>query len=195
MAATSVCLVGFAEVVAAPEVCLSFMRSNARIVSFDRQKGGGRFARLNFVKHVPVTAPEADFESNVSKVEALADLVEPVWMAPCGDVSVLVQSRLRQAKARGLLVGPSACDFAMDKRAQIPLAAASGFFIPQTKLIRSEADMAEFDARPAFMKPQAALDMVNAWLERILNHPAWQAALVLNPDTEVNQDCLTELMA
>ncbi|WP_425908318.1 glycosyltransferase family 2 protein [Nitrobacter sp. TKz-YC02] len=36
---------------------------------------------------------------------------------------------------------------------------------------------------------------VNAWLERLLGGPGWDAVLVLNPDTEVDGDCLSELMA
>jgi GT2 family glycosyltransferase len=36
---------------------------------------------------------------------------------------------------------------------------------------------------------------VNAWLERLVLYPGWEAALVLNPDTEVAEGCLSELMA
>ena len=36
---------------------------------------------------------------------------------------------------------------------------------------------------------------VNAWLERFVGQPGWAAVLVLNPDTEVGDTCLSELMA
>lgn len=36
---------------------------------------------------------------------------------------------------------------------------------------------------------------VNAWLEQLLGSPGWDAVLVLNPDTEIDDDCLSELMA
>lgn len=36
---------------------------------------------------------------------------------------------------------------------------------------------------------------VNAWLEQLLGSPGWDAVLILNPDTEVDDDCLSELMA
>ena len=36
---------------------------------------------------------------------------------------------------------------------------------------------------------------VNAWLERLLAVRDWDAVLVLNPDTEVHESCLSELMA
>jgi hypothetical protein len=36
---------------------------------------------------------------------------------------------------------------------------------------------------------------VNAWLERLIACPGWEAVLVLNPDTEVAETCLSELMA
>ncbi|MDR3435126.1 glycosyltransferase family 2 protein, partial [Telmatospirillum sp.] len=35
---------------------------------------------------------------------------------------------------------------------------------------------------------------VNAWLERVLDRSGWCAALVLNPDTEVHEACLSELL-
>jgi N-acetylglucosaminyl-diphospho-decaprenol L-rhamnosyltransferase len=36
---------------------------------------------------------------------------------------------------------------------------------------------------------------VNAWLERLVLYPGWEAVLVLNPDTVVAETCLSELMA
>src|SRR5271166_4931985 len=36
---------------------------------------------------------------------------------------------------------------------------------------------------------------VNAWLERLMTYPGWEAVLILNPDTEVAKSCLSELMA
>lgn len=36
---------------------------------------------------------------------------------------------------------------------------------------------------------------INAWLERLLDTRGWEAVLVLNPDTEVHNGCLTEFMA
>lgn len=36
---------------------------------------------------------------------------------------------------------------------------------------------------------------VNAWLERLLGSSDWDAVLVLNPDTEVDSHCLSELIA
>ncbi|TYO61096.1 glycosyltransferase family 2 protein, partial [Bradyrhizobium hipponense] len=36
---------------------------------------------------------------------------------------------------------------------------------------------------------------VNAWLEQLLGNAGWDALLVLNPDTEVDSHCLSELMA
>jgi N-acetylglucosaminyl-diphospho-decaprenol L-rhamnosyltransferase len=36
---------------------------------------------------------------------------------------------------------------------------------------------------------------INAWLERLIGFPGWEAVLVLNPDTTVEETCLSELMA
>ncbi|KYH00996.1 glycosyltransferase family 2 protein [Bradyrhizobium sp. DOA1] len=35
---------------------------------------------------------------------------------------------------------------------------------------------------------------INAWLERLLGSRGWEAVLVLNPDTDVQESCLTEFM-
>jgi hypothetical protein len=35
---------------------------------------------------------------------------------------------------------------------------------------------------------------VNAWLDRLIACPGWEAVLLLNPDTEVEETCLSELM-
>src|SRR5262249_43446689 len=35
---------------------------------------------------------------------------------------------------------------------------------------------------------------LNVWLERLLASSGWEAVLILNPDTEVDEDCLSELM-
>jgi GT2 family glycosyltransferase len=59
----------------------------------------------------------------------------------------------------------------------------------------------KFTERPNVVRLAAAIENlgygggINAWLERIVNHPGWDAALVLNPDTEVAPACLSELMA
>jgi N-acetylglucosaminyl-diphospho-decaprenol L-rhamnosyltransferase len=55
--------------------------------------------------------------------------------------------------------------------------------------------------RPVTVRLAAAVDNlgygggVNAWLERLLDYPGWEAVLVLNPDTEVCEACLWELTA
>jgi N-acetylglucosaminyl-diphospho-decaprenol L-rhamnosyltransferase len=36
---------------------------------------------------------------------------------------------------------------------------------------------------------------INAWLERFIDYPGWEAVLVLNPDTAAGEKCLSELMA
>lgn len=58
-----------------------------------------------------------------------------------------------------------------------------------------------FQDRPIIVRIGLATDNlgygggVNAWLERLLGTRGWEAVLVLNPDTEVHDNCLTELMA
>jgi predicted ATP-grasp superfamily ATP-dependent carboligase len=164
MAATTVYLIGFAEAVAAPEVCFSLKSTNAQIISFYRHEG--KFARLKFVEYFPVAAPEIDFERAVHDVETLVDRVGPDSIAPCDDAALLILSQLKSAKARSLLPTVAACDFAMDKHAQITLASDSGFSVPRTKLVSCEADLADFEARPAILKPRAAIDIVDGRLEK-----------------------------
>jgi hypothetical protein len=166
MTATNVHLVGFGEAVAAPEVCFSLKKTNARIIAFYRQKGGGKFARLNFVEYFPVAAPEIDFERAVQDIETLVSQVCPESITPCDDAALFVLSRLKSNSARGLLPTISACDFAMDKHAQITLASESGFSVPRTKLITDEAGVGDFEARPAILKPRAAIDLIDGRLEK-----------------------------
>jgi N-acetylglucosaminyl-diphospho-decaprenol L-rhamnosyltransferase len=74
-----------------------------------------------------------------------------------------------------------------------PLDSAHGRLAAATKC--------RFRNRPITVRIAAAAENlgyaggVNAWLERLLPHHGWEAALVLNPDTEVAENCLSELMA
>jgi GT2 family glycosyltransferase len=58
-----------------------------------------------------------------------------------------------------------------------------------------------FRSRTNVVRVAAAVDNlgygggVNAWLERLLGSPGWDAVLVLNPDTDVDESCLSELVA
>jgi hypothetical protein len=166
MAATNVHLIGFAEAVAAPEVCFSLKKSNARIVAFRRKKGIGKFARLKFVEYFPVTAPEIDFDRAVQDVETLVSQVCPESITPCDDAALFVLSRLKSCSAPGLVPTRAACDFAMDKHAQNTLALESGFSVPRTKLIIDEAGVGDFESRPAILKPRAAIDFIDGRLEK-----------------------------
>jgi hypothetical protein len=165
MTATNVHLIGFAEAVAAPEVCFSLRRTKARIIGFYRKKGGGKFARLNFVEYFPVVAPEIDFEQSVHDVEVLVSRLCPESIAPCDDAALFVLSRLKSNSTRGLPTA-AACDFAMDKYAQIALALESGFAVPRTKLVINEAGVADVEERPAILKPRAAIDLMDGRLEK-----------------------------
>jgi hypothetical protein len=166
MAAKNVHLVGFAEAVAAPEVCFSLKKANGRIVAFHRPKSGGKFARLNFVEYFPVAAPELDLEQAVRDVETVVRQVCPESITPCDDAALFVLSRLKGDKVRSLLPTSAACAFAMDKHAQITLASESGFSVPCTRQVTSEADVDEFSTRPAILKPRAALDLIGGRLDK-----------------------------
>ena len=159
-------LIGFAEALAAPEVCFSLRATGARIVSFCRLERGTKFARLNFVEYCPVTAPEVDFNRTVHEVEALIKRIRPELTAPCDDAALLVLSRVRGSGDHCLAPFGAACDFAMDKWAQIDVASASGFAVMHSKLVTSEDDVARFPFRPAILKPRAALDICGAGLDK-----------------------------
>jgi hypothetical protein len=142
------------------------MRSGAaKIVSFCR-RGGGRFARLNFVEYIPVTAPEEDLDRTVRELEQLIDTLNPEWIAPCDDAALFALSHAKGAKAQRLLPSVTACGFAMDKYLQVKLAADIGFSVPYTRLVNTEADLSDFDCRPAILKPRAAIDVIDGRLEK-----------------------------
>jgi hypothetical protein len=159
-------LIGFAEALAAPEVCFSLRATGARIVSFCRLQKGTKFARLNFVEYCPVTAPEVDFNRTVHDVEVLISRIRPELTAACDDAALLVLSYLSGSGDQFLAPIGKACDFAIDKWAQIDAASASGFAVMNTRLATSEDDVARFPFRPAILKPRAAVDICGAGLDK-----------------------------
>jgi hypothetical protein len=159
---TPVYLIGFAESWATPEVCFSLHASGARIVCFCRRNARAKFARLKFVEYYPVTAPESDLSHAVDDVEALIARFQPEAIIPCEDAALLVLAKLNCSDKRCLVPPAEACQFAMDKWAQIDAARASGFAVIPTELVESEADVARFPIRPAMLKPRNALDVCGA---------------------------------
>src|SRR5262249_20746218 len=125
-----------------------------------------KFARLNFVEYCPVTAPEMDFNRTVHDVEALIRRFRPQLTAPCDDAALLVLSRIGGSGDHCLAPIGAACDFAMDKWAQINAASASGFAVMHTRLVTSEGDVARFQFRPAILKPRAAVDICGPGLDK-----------------------------
>jgi hypothetical protein len=159
-------LIGFAEALAAPEVCFSLRATGAGIVSFCRSEGGAKFARLKFVEYCPVTAPEVDFNRTVEDLESLISRIRPALTAPCDDAALFVLSRLSGSGSHCLAPIGAPCDFAMDKWAQIDVASASGFAVMNTRLVTSEEDVVRFPFRPAILKPRAAVDICGAGLDK-----------------------------
>jgi hypothetical protein len=155
---TPVYLIGFAESWATPEVCFSLQATGARIVCFCRRNARAKFARLSFVEYCPVNAPESDLDRTVDDVEALIARFQPEALIPCEDAALLVLAKLNRSERDWLAPSPEACQFALDKWAQLDAARASGFAVMPTQVVESEADVARFPIRPAILKPRNALD-------------------------------------
>jgi hypothetical protein len=161
-----VCLIGFAESLPTPEVCFSLRTAGVLIKSFYRLEKGVKFARLNFVQYLPVASPEVDFSRTVSDVEHLIGQIQPELTVPCDDAALMVLSCLRDGPGNCLAPSGVACEFAVDKWAQIEAASASGFRVMNTKLVTKEDDVARFPFRPAILKPRAALDRCGSGLDK-----------------------------
>jgi len=159
-------LIGFAEALATPEVCFSLRATGARIVCFCRAGTRGKFARLNFVEYYPVNAPEIDLNRTVDDVTALMTRFQPEVVVPCDDAALLVLARLNGSGRHCLAPDGAACQFAIDKWAQIDAARASGFTVMPTQLVENEADVARFPIRPAMLKPRAALDICGSGIDK-----------------------------
>jgi hypothetical protein len=159
---TPVYLIGFAESWATPEVCFSLQATGARIVCFCRRNARARVARLNFVEYCPVNAPENDLDRTVDDVEALIARFQPEAIIPCEDAALLVLAKLNGFEGDWLAPTAEACQFALDKWAQIDAAHASGFAVMRTQVVESEGDVARFPIRPAILKPRNALDIRGA---------------------------------
>jgi hypothetical protein len=166
MADNQIILVGFAEAVVAPEVCFSLRKAGARVFCFYRRRGGDRFVRLGFVEYCPVTAPELDASKSLQEIEALIVRLRPESVAPLDDSSLFLLSRLEGTNRGHFIPSREACDFAMDKFAQIKAAATCGFHVLQTKLVESEDDISEFKFRPAVLKPRLAVSISDATLQK-----------------------------
>jgi hypothetical protein len=155
-------LIGFAESWATPEVCFSLKATGAHIVCFCRRDGRAKFARLNFVEYCSVNAPESDLDRTVDEVGALIARLQPEAIIPCEDAALLVLARLNAFEGHRLSPSAAACQFALDKWAQLDAARASGFAVMPTQVVQSEADVIRFPIRPAILKPRNALDIRGA---------------------------------
>ncbi|CAH1669307.1 Glycosyltransferase family 2 protein [Hyphomicrobiales bacterium] len=91
-----------------------------------------------------------------------------------------------------MVLGPSGVLEKSDERA------VEGLDQPGGRIV--DVVTCRFCDRPNIVRIGRAVDNlgygggVNAWLERLLDHSGWDAVLVLNPDTEVDEACLYELL-
>jgi hypothetical protein len=155
---TPVYLVGFAESLPTPEVCFSLKPTGARLISFFRADASKSFVRLKFVTYIPVAPPEIDLSRTIQDVQTAIAEFAPDLVAACDDAALLVFSSLRNVVLRGISPLGDAFAFAFDKWRQIQAARNSGYAIMQTQVLNSEADIEQFQIRPAIVKPRFALD-------------------------------------
>lgn len=159
-------LIGFAEALPTPEVCFSLRSAGVRLVCFFRADGPIRFVRLKFVHYVPVTSPEKNLSRAIEDVQSVAGEHRPRLVGACDDAALLIFSSLPNVASHGISPLGNSFAFAFDKWRQIKAARSYGFATMHTQLINSEADVSQFQTRPAVLKPRFALDIIEDRLSK-----------------------------
>src|SRR5258708_5391042 len=149
--ASPIVLVGFAEVLAAPEVLWSLVDEGFSVHAFARR---GRPSALRHSRHVvchEICAPESNQEEAISDLHSLlaslsaqAGNIQPVLL-PLDDKAVWLCNKT-ELDGCWILVGPkgAAADFALNKSLQIEAAQKAGLNVPNTLITRSANEIRAF---------------------------------------------------
>lgn len=159
-------LVGFAEALAAPEVCFSLYDAGYELVAFTRKGATCSLRHLPFMRLIDLPAPEADLDACLDALSALVDDEKADGIMPLDDFSLWLCSELAESGRLGgscalLGAAPAAARVALDKAAQVEAARASGLPLPETIVVRSATDVMGWDAFPCIAKPARAAAVVD----------------------------------
>jgi predicted ATP-grasp superfamily ATP-dependent carboligase len=152
-----VVIVGFADALAAAEVCWSLQHAGFSVVAFCREGDRPALRRLRDVRLVTVTAPESDASRAVADIVALARSTGAAAIMPLNDSAVwLLDAASGDLTAK--VAGPigEAARLALDKGRQLEAARAAGYRVPLTLTDDTEGllDVAPY---PCVVKPALAI--------------------------------------
>ncbi len=158
-------LVGFAEAFAAVETAWSLQRAGFRVVLLHRAGSRSSSRFLWGVERVEVPAPETDIGATVSAIQAYVASARPAAFVPLDDGALLVSTLVTWGDTT--MVGPGAAGarFALDKAAQVDLAAEVGLPVPPSKAYDSVGGVESITA-PSIIKPVDAVRVQDGRLER-----------------------------
>ncbi len=161
-------LVGFAEALAAPEVCFSLYDAGYELVAFTRDARTCSLKHLPFMRLIDVPAPEADLDACLDAVSALVGNEKADGIMPLDDFSLWLVTELIERGQLGetcvpLSAAPASAHVALDKQAQVEAARTAGLALPETIVARSAADVSEWTLFPCIAKPaRAAAAVIDA---------------------------------
>jgi predicted ATP-grasp superfamily ATP-dependent carboligase len=132
-------VVGFADSLAAPEVCWSLVDAGYRVVAFARNGTVAAIQYSRYVKLMEIPAPEVDLARSVRILQENLSLLisrdgmKQVVVFPLDDTSLLLCSRL-ESSPNIYLAGPGSANvaIALDKQLQIKIAQSAGFRVIPT---------------------------------------------------------------
>lgn len=148
-------LTGFAEALGAPEAIWSLEDAGFDVVAFARRGRRPAVRHARRVEIVYITAPEIDAEATVVELAELASELKPLALLPLDDTAVWLASRSEYPAVAGPTGALS--DLALDKSLQLAVATGSGFRVPPTRMISSEADGRLIEQFPIVLKPAHAV--------------------------------------
>ena len=165
-------IIGFAESFSSPEVTWSLVDSGFRVWAFARRGSRAALRVSRYATVFEVTPPEqaaaAAIDELTSAIERLLETTASPksGLLPLDDAALWICSQLKpHPKLAG--VGPANPAFALNKDAQLSLARAAGFHVPDTLVLQSNRDLTPPPfGFPLILKPVKAISLADGRLSK-----------------------------
>jgi hypothetical protein len=146
-------LIGFADALAAPETAWSLIDTGARVTAFARRGARTPLHQARGISIVDITPPERSADAAQDDLIALLRSGGYEFLMPLDDAALWLCAAVNN-QTDATLLGPSAAqaELALDKRIQLKAAAAAGFVVPPTQVLRSADDVRNVPPPPLVLK-------------------------------------------
>ena len=155
-------ILGFAEAIAAPEVCFSLHDDGWSISAFTRNIRKCSLRYLPFVDLHEVPAPEDNAQKTMEALFKLVDVLKSDAIMPLDDTSLwlcssMAENKFHKLNCKQIFAAPDAVAVALDKARQIEAARAAGFSVPATLVADTPSDANDWNVFPCIAKPALAV--------------------------------------